>query len=386
MSLIKRIHVHTHCNDLGGKLWNPAITWTKKHAVFITLENEHGTTGLGECWCFDSAPDVLVAYIKSEIAPHIIGITPEKCDVIGEKLLSKATLTARHGLLASAWSGIDIALWDLRSRENDLPLWEYLHSSLPTASQSVAPDGTFRLYASGGLYGKSKTTEDLVDEMISMASAGFNIVKMKIGGLSVEEDLERIHAVLTDLPATCKLIIDGVYRYTESQALGLFNALPIDRIEAFQSPLGADNMIGMKALCDAGVPVMATEAEYRHELQQQLIHTGAVRFLQTAPIACGGISRLIQLAEHVLQQQENKLALSLEVSSTAVALQTAAHFAAASHQTAHAEYHYLHQVFFNDLSFKPKENHIGYFQLSEASGLGIVLPESETELAFSLSR
>ena len=378
MAVITQLRVHTHCNDLEGKVWNPAIKWTKKYAVFITVESDQGILGLGECWCFDSAPDVLVAYIKIEIAPLVIGATPDECDAIYTTLLSKATLTARHGLLASAWSGMDIALWDLRSQEAKLPLWKFLQSRTPKALQNTKSDAAVKLYASGGLYGANKSTDDLIDEMKSMNSSGFDIVKMKIGGLSVAQDLERIHAVLAAIKPSCKLIIDGVYSYTEAQALNIYQALPSDRIEAFQSPLSADNAEGMKALCDAGVPVMATEAEYRVEMHQRLIHTGAVKFLQTAPVACGGISRLLQLSALVAEQSPNEQALSLEVSSTAVALMASVHFAASSSEVAHVEFHYLHQVFFDHLKLKPVPDRIGYFQLPATPGLGIVLPESDT--------
>ncbi len=380
MSLITAISVHTHCNDLGGKVWNPAITWTKKYAVFITIENPDGITGLGECWCFDTTPDVLVAFLKTEIFPHIVGLTTNDCGALYKGLLSRATLTARHGLLASAWSGVDIALWDLRSREAGLPLWKYLQKHVPQASKSSS---SVYLYASGGLYGETKTTDDLVAEMTSMNSAGFEIVKMKTGGLSIEKDLERINAVLSNLEQSFKLIIDGVYSYTVSEALQLYNALPADRIEAFQSPVSADDLPGMKTLRDAGVPVMATEAEYRSEIHQQLIHTGAVKYLQTAPIACGGLSRLMQLSEQITQTGNPNIHLSLEVSSTAVALLAAAHYSAVCNEVVHVEYHYLHQVFFDDLKLQPVKKSTGWFELSDCAGLGIDLPESETHLAYT---
>ena len=378
--MITRVSVHTHCNELGGKVWNPAITWTKKYAVFITIENEHGTTGLGECWCFDTAPDALVAYLRTEILPHVLGATVTGCAEIHQHLVTKATLTARHGLLASAWSGIDIALWDMRSREAGLPLWKFLAENTPCDSKS---NGQVHLYASGGLYGENKTIDDLVTELNSMHSSGFDIVKMKIGGLSVEDDLARVNAVLRNLNSTCRLIIDGVYSYSVAQALQIYSVLPTDRIEAFQSPLKADDLTGMKALCEAGVPVMATEAEYRHEIHQHLIHDSAVRYLQTAPIACGGISRLLQLSEQVAQSDNEELKLSLEVSSTAIALLAAAHYAAGCKNTAHVEYHYLHQVFFDALDLPRVENRTGWFRLPETSGLGIELPESDTQLEYT---
>jgi len=378
VSVITRLRVHTHCNDLGGKVWNPAITWTKKYAVFVSLENEQGVTGVGECWCFDTSPDALVAYLRTEVCPHIIGSNTEACSEIYLKLLSRATLTARHGLLASAWSGVDIALWDMKSREAELPLWKYIaRQKSDSASTVAANEGKVRLYASGGLYGKNKTIEDLTREMRSMNSSGFDIVKMKIGGLSIPEDLRRVLSVLDDLDDSVKLIIDGVYCYSATEALQIFNALPTDRIEAFQSPVRPEELAGMKSLCDAGVPVMATEAEYRYEIHQQLVQTGAVMYLQTAPIACGGINRLMQLGELVSQTNPLNTRLSLEVSSTAVAL------LAASETVAHVEYHFLHQVFFDGLELPLVKGNPGWCQLADKPGLGLRLPQEGIQERFS---
>lgn len=379
MSVITGLSVYSHCNDLGGKVWNPAIRWSKKYAVFIVLQNDQGITGLGECWCFDTAPDTLVAYIRTEVAPHVIGINVDDFSTIAQSLVSRATLTARHGILASAWAGVDIALWDMRSRAAHLPLWTFLQSQLNTKQSA---HGQVALYASGGLYGEDKRVDDLVVEMVGMAQRGFQIVKMKIGGLSIAEDVQRVMAVLDGLGDKHKLIIDGVYSYDSEQAIELYSALPSERIEAFQSPVKACDIAGMQALTDIGVPVMGTEAEYREELHLQLIEQRAVKYLQTAPVACGGLSRLINLTKLIDQSGNDTIKISLEVSSTAIALMAACHFAAASSHIAHTEYHFLHTVFFDDLLLAPVAKQPGIFQMPDEIGLGISLPQSAVKLEF----
>jgi D-arabinonate dehydratase/D-galactarolactone cycloisomerase len=380
MPFISRLSVHTHCNDLGGKVWNPAIKWTRKYAVFIVIETSDGVTGLGECWCFDTAPDSLVAFIRTELAPHVVGQDIEHHATMLHTLWSRATLSARHGILASALSGVDIALWDLRSRRAALPLWRYLNNALQAPTNS---NGQVYLYGSGGLYGQDKTTADLAEEMTSIQAHGFNIVKMKVGALTAKDDLARVHAVLAELPNNCKIIIDGVYSYTAEDALRFYTALPTSRIAAFQSPTPADNIAGMRHLNASGVPVLAVEAEYREELHSTLIQQNAVRYLQVAPIACGGISRLHQLSGNCASAQ---IPLSLEVSSTAVALLAGCHFAAADTQVAHTEYHFIHQVFFNELNLTPISSKPGWFQLPDTPGLGLKLPLSDTHKEFEATQ
>jgi len=382
MSTIRRFSVYTHCNDIGGKVWNPAIRWTKKYAVFVVLENDDGVQGLGECWCFDTAPDALVAFLRTEVSPHIIGCPIVDYPVVYTQLLNAATLTARHGMLMSALSGVDIAMWDIQSRVANKPLWRYLtdfnHSTNSSAKNSYANSsetsaGSVCLYGSGGLYGENKTKQDLADEMQAMTYAGFTRVKMKVGALSIESDIERVTAVLDQLGEKSRLIIDGVYSYSVQDALKLYDALPASKIEAFQSPIKASNIAGMHTLCEAGVPVMATEAEYRDEIHQQLLKQNSVKFLQTAPIACGGITRINELSSIIARGENTDVRLSLEVSSTAIAFAAACHCAAAVTQVAHTEYHYVHQVFMDDFPLQASAKRRGLFTVPDDVGLGIAL-------------
>ncbi|WP_342075081.1 mandelate racemase/muconate lactonizing enzyme family protein [Yoonia sp. SS1-5] len=372
MSVITDIRIHTHCNDLSGKFWNPAIRWTYKYAVFVEIEDDQGRVGLGECWCFDAAPDTLCAFLRTEVIPAFLGQEVAAVEEISASLTRRATLTARHGILASALSGIDIAAHDVQAQAQNQPIWKML---------DIAGSGVVSLYASGGLYGRNKGMADLGSELADMARSGFSIVKMKIGGLTVEDDLARVHHVLDVLPVETRLVIDAVYSLTPDDALRVYDALPHDRVEAFQSPTPADDITGMARLVRAGVPVMATEAEYRHELHAKLIEDRAVTLLQTAPVACGGFTRLHEMADMV---RGTDVRLSLEVSSTAVALMAACQFAAACDVVAHVEYHHLHQVFFDQLpwlnsKFAPQ------MPLPVTPGLGITLPENEVELVFNTS-
>jgi L-alanine-DL-glutamate epimerase-like enolase superfamily enzyme len=368
MSRIANISVHTHCNDIGGRVWNPAIRWTKKYAVFVVIEGNAGQTGLGECWCFDTKPDTLVTFLSTEVIPHFLGAQLSDVPSIIERLTLAATLTARHGILASALSAVDIAAWDLRAKNLGRPLWTALN---PEGS------GQATLYASGGLYAEGKSNSALAEEFASFADKGFRLHKMKVGGAPVEEDVKRIEAVLAVLPKGTSLIIDGVYSFTIDTAREIYEKLPTDRIAAFQSPLRASNLDGMRMLGRAGIPVMATEAEYRREIHDVLIHDVGVAFLQTAPIACGGITRLQALCAATDGTDTH---VSLEVSSTAVALMAACHLAAAHDQIAHVEYHSLHDVFFDRLDLDWGVTPNGTVALSREAGLGILLERENPDI------
>lgn len=364
MPKIASISVSSHANNLGGEIWNPAIRWTTKHAVFVRISTDCGHSGIGECWCFDNAADALVQFLRTEVVSAFLGADLSEVEDIATRLLARATLTGRHGILSSALSGIDIAAHDALAKAAERPLFRQLS---PSASGSV------ELYGSGGLYGKDKDTAALVAEMRAMADKGYRAVKMKIGALTVDEDIARVRAVLDALPTTCSVIVDAVYSYGPAEALRVFETLPAERIEAFQSPIAANDLAGMAWLVRNGVPVMAVEAEHRPEIHKVMIDQEAVVFLQTAPVACGGISRVRALSAAVADTQ---IRLSLEVSSTAVALAAACHLAAADARIVHVEHHTVHTVFFDELPLGPTPG-AERISLPDTRGLGMELPEEQ---------
>lgn len=109
-----------------------------------------------------------------------------------------------------------------------------------------------------------------------------------------------------------------------------------------------------------------------------LVEEAQVAFLQTAPIACGGISRVRAMSEMVAGTPTR---LSLEVSSTAVALMAACQIAAADAVIAHVEYHSVHTVFFDALRLQKHTD--DRYSLPKNPGLGITLPNDAVSAAYS---
>ncbi len=358
---IAAVEVFGAVNDLAGRVWNPKIRWLQKHSVLVRVRTDQGVSGFGECWCFDRRPDALAAFLVHEVAPRILGCDAAAPEGIAELLGDTTTLSARHGIMASAVSGIDIALWDIAGKARELPLWRLLGGERPEVA----------VYASGGLYGVDKPPERLAAELAGYRDQGFDQVKMKIGALSPAEDEARVRAARRALGDRPRLIVDGVYSYDTASAVEIFDRIAGCDIAAFQSPLPADDIGGMAALVGRGVPVMGLEAEYRPLVIEALLARSAVAILQFALVACGGVTAARKI---VSQAQSAGIPCSLEVSSTALAQMAAFHFAAAHPQVASVEYHMVHQALFEALPFPADAIRDGRLILSERPGLGIDLP------------
>ncbi|MFI6215049.1 mandelate racemase/muconate lactonizing enzyme family protein [Nocardia brasiliensis] len=127
-----------------------------------------------------------------------------------------------HGERSVAVGVIDMALFDLAAKLAGLPLYQWLvrHYGLE------APDADVFVYAAGGYYAPGKGLTQLQDEMRGFLDQGYDVVKMKIGGASLADDVKRVEAVLAVLDGDgSRLAVDANGRFDLDTALAYGRAL-----------------------------------------------------------------------------------------------------------------------------------------------------------------
>ena len=90
--------------------------------TFVRLTTDTGITGLGQSggWGFPKG----VASVLQELAPLLIGEDPFRIEHIWHLLYRARPF--RGNVLAAAVSAVDLALWDIKGKALDLPVWELL--------------------------------------------------------------------------------------------------------------------------------------------------------------------------------------------------------------------------------------------------------------------
>ncbi len=126
-----------------------------------------------------------------------------------------------HGERSVAMGTIDMAVWDAVAKIAEKPLFRML------GQQYGGDEANPRVfvYAAGGYYYPNKGIEALKDEMRHYLDLGYTVVKMKIGGVPLAEDLKRIEGVLSILGAEQKLAVDANGRFDRETALAYAVAL-----------------------------------------------------------------------------------------------------------------------------------------------------------------
>ena len=113
-----------------------------------------------------------------------------------------------HGERSVAVGTIDMAAWDAVAKIAGKPLFRLL-----AERYGVQADPRVFVYAAGGYYYPGKNLDALRAEMRSYLDRGYTVVKMKIGGADMNEDRQRIEAVLTEIGSHAQLAVDANGRF-----------------------------------------------------------------------------------------------------------------------------------------------------------------------------
>src|ERR687890_2618152 len=172
------------------------------------------------------------ALMRERFIPRILEAPPESLlDDAGTNLdphrvwaaMFKNEKPGGHGERSVAMGTIDMAVWDAVAKVAGQPLFRLLAERHGGGAATANP--RVFVYAAGGYYYPGKDIPKLLEEMRSYLDRGYTVVKMKIGGAPLADDLKRIEAVLGMLPRGCSLAVDANGRFDLQTAVAYAKAL-----------------------------------------------------------------------------------------------------------------------------------------------------------------
>jgi D(-)-tartrate dehydratase len=178
-----------------------------------------------------------------------------------------------HGERSVAVGTMDMAVWDATAKIAGKPLFRLLADR-----HGLKANPKVFVYAAGGYYYPGKDLDALRAEMRSYLERGYTVVKMKIGGASIEEDRERIEAVLDEIGNRARLAVDANGRFDLETAIAyakMLRGYPLYWYEEAGDPL--DYQL-QAVLADYYPGPMATgENLFSHQDARNLIRYGGMR-------------------------------------------------------------------------------------------------------------
>ncbi len=195
-----------------------------------------------------------------------------------------------HGERSVAVGTVDMALWDLVAKLDNKPLYRWLADRY----RGGVADREVEVYAAGGYYYPGKGITALQDEIRRYLDLGYDTVKIKIGGASLDEDLQRIEAVLKLVDRGEQLAVDANGRFDLPTALRYAGALAPYKLKWFEEPGDPLDYALNAEVCKVSLTPIATgENLFSMQDSRNLIRYGGMRkehdFLQMDPALSYGL-------------------------------------------------------------------------------------------------
>ncbi|MGP0091179.1 MAG: enolase C-terminal domain-like protein [Xanthobacteraceae bacterium] len=169
---------------------------------------------------------------------------------------------------------IEVAVWDAIAKIEGKPL----HAVLAERFDGGTVGSRVFCYVGGGWYWPGQTIADLQDEMRRHLDGGYTMVKMKIGGLPLDDDVRRIEAVLDVVGAPDRLAVDANCKFDRADALAYAQRLAPYRLRWFEEPCDPLAFSLLAELAQAyAAPLAAGENLYSLQDVDNLVRFGGLR-------------------------------------------------------------------------------------------------------------
>jgi L-talarate/galactarate dehydratase len=257
---------------------------------FVTVEvgTDDGVEGLGVTF-FGGALTGSLKRAVDDFGVLIAGDDPLRPEAIWRKLRDASGFAGPAGVFTLALSAIDMALWDIKAKSANLPLWKLLGGArerVPT-------------YASGALM-RGLSLDRAAAAARQLVETGFREVKMQLalpGETSPEREIERARVIREAVGPNTTLMVDINQRWRPEQAMDIGQRLEGFNLGWLEDVTVADDFAGLARVADAlSTPVTGGEylwgiAPFRHMLEAR-----SVDIVMIDLVRVGGITQWLKVA------------------------------------------------------------------------------------------
>jgi len=239
-------------------------------------------------------PEGASRVVAEVLKPALLGEDPLDNERLWEKMFA---LNHYPGWAAPGWgrpqimtgmAAIDIALWDIKGKAANMPVYKLLGGTRNTVP----------CYVTGGYYQDGKTLADLVQECETYADMGYDAIKLKIGHVSVAEDVERVRSVREALGPDFDLMLDVNEGYDVPTAIRVARLMEPLNIRWLEEPVHwYDRVEGLgQVAASTSIPIASGENAAHRWDARDLIHRGGVKIMQFDCTRNGGITECLKIA------------------------------------------------------------------------------------------
>ena len=288
----------------------PAPGWGGRYWILVKVTTDTGITGWGECYAASVGPDAMSHVIRDVFERHFFGENPENIERLFRKSYSSGFTQRPDLTVMGAFSGLEIACWDILGKDRDRPVYALLGGLMNE-----------RLRAYSYLYPLPQhdmttfwtSPEMAAESALDLVARGYTAVKFDPAGpYTMRGGHMPAMSDITTSAAFCKAIREAVGdradllfgthgQFSTGGAIRLGHAIEPYSPLWFEEPVPPDNPAAMAEVARAlRIPVatgerLTTKAEFA-----AVLAAGAATILQPALGRSGGLwetKKIAALAE-----------------------------------------------------------------------------------------
>jgi L-alanine-DL-glutamate epimerase-like enolase superfamily enzyme len=252
--------------------------------ITVRVVDGDGAEGVGYTYTVGAGGGAIENLIRRDLTPVLVGQAAGDTEALWQKMWWTLHYGGRGGQSASAMSAVDIALWDLKAKRANLPLYQLLGGFDPRVP----------CYAGGiDLW---LTLDALLKQTDDNLGKGFRAIKMKVGRPSLHDDVERVRAMRRHLGPDFPLMVDANMRWSVDEAIRAARALVELHPVWLEEPTIPDDVPGhARIVREGGLPIAAGENLHTLYEFRQLIAAGGVTFPEPDVTNCGGVTAFMKI-------------------------------------------------------------------------------------------
>lgn len=277
----------------------PAPGWGGRYWILVKLVTDDGITGWGEVYAASVGPEAMRAVIADVFQRYFEGENPENIERMFRRTYSSGFTQRPDLTVMGAFSGLEIACWDILGKARDRPVWALLGGMMNERIRAY----TYLYPLPDHPMPEFWTSPEMAGEAAADCVArGYTAVKfdpagpytMRGGHQPAMSDIAQSVAFCEEVREAVGERADLLFgthgQFTPAGAIRLGQALEPFLPLWFEEPVPPDNLLDFAEVARAvRIPVATGERLTTRAEFATLLRTGGAQILQPALGRAGGI-------------------------------------------------------------------------------------------------
>ncbi len=265
--------------------------WNRIEMIVLKVTSSDGLEGWGFNWTIGIGGDIVRDMLTRYLIPAIRGMDLDLPKILQEQVYARNNFVwdyrlGQTGVAQMGMSAIDMALWDIRCKSSDLPLWKFLGGCRETVPAYNTDVGWL-----------SWSADELIDNIRGAIREGFTAVKIKVGKSDPLEDYDRIKQVREAVGEKVKLMVDVNTKWDVNTAVRWGRKFEDHDIFWLEEPISLLDISGHATIARAlQTPIAVGESIYSKYTFREYIDANACQVVQADTTKLTGITEWLEVA------------------------------------------------------------------------------------------